>query len=92
MSEQVNTEEEIQERPFNLALLRKLLTYLRPHKSRVILALLTIIGAAFSSQVGPWLTQMAIDDYIGAGDYDGLRWIIAAFFASIAVQYVTQYA
>jgi len=92
VSEQVNQEEEIQERPFNLKLLRKLLTYLRPHKTRVILAFCTIIAAAFSSQIGPWLTQIAIDDYISAGDYDGLKWIIAAFFAIIAVQYVTQYA
>lgn len=92
MSELLNKEEEIQHRPFNPRLLGKLLTYLRPHKRRVVLAFLTIAFSAFSSQVGPWLTQIAVDDYITQGDYAGLRWIIALFFASIAVQYVSQYA
>ncbi len=92
MSELLNKEEEIQHRPFNPRLLGKLLTYLRPHKRRVALAFLTIAFSAFSSQVGPWLTQIAVDDYIAEGDYAGLKWVIAAFFASIAVQYVSQYA
>ncbi len=92
MSELLNKEEEIQHRPFNPRLLGKLLTYLRPHKRRVALAFLTIAFSAFSSQVGPWLTQIAVDDYIAEGDYDGLTWIIALFFASIAVQYASQYA
>ena len=32
------------------------------------------------------------NDHIAQGDYEGLKWIIAAFFASILVQYVSQYA
>ena len=92
MSEELNKEEEIQHRPFNPRLLGKLLTYLQPHKGRVALAFLTIAFSAFSSQVGPWLTQIAVDDHIAQGDYEGLKWIIAAFFASILVQYVSQYA
>lgn len=92
MSELLNKEEEIQHRPFNPRLLVKLLTYLRPHKRRVALAFLTIAFSAFSSQVGPWLTQIAVDDYIAEGDYEGLTWVIALFFASIAVQYASQYA
>ena len=92
MSEELNKEEEIQHRPFNPRLLGKLLTYLQPHKGRVALAFLTIALSAFSSQVGPWLTKIAVDDHIAQGDYEGLKWIIAAFFASILVQYVSQYA
>jgi ATP-binding cassette subfamily B multidrug efflux pump len=92
VSEELNKEEEIQHRPFNPRLLGKLLTYLQPHKGRVALAFLTIAFSAFSSQVGPWLTQIAVDDHIAQGDYEGLKWIIAAFFASILVQYVSQYA
>ena len=92
MSEELNKEEEIQHRPFNPRLLGKLLTYLKPHKGRVTLAFVTIAFSAFSSQVGPWLTKIAVDDHIAQGDYEGLKWIIAAFFASIFVQYVSQYA
>ena len=92
MSELLNKEEEIQHRPFNPQLLGKLLTYLQPHKRRVALAFLTIAFSAFSSQVGPFLTQKAVDNHIAQGDYAGLKWIIAAFFASILVQYASQYA
>ena len=92
MSELLNKEEEIQHRPFNPQLLGKLLTYLQPHKRRVALAFLTIAFSAFSSQVGPFLTQKAVDNHIAQGDYAGLKWIIVAFFASILVQYVSQYA
>ena len=92
MSELLNKEEEIQHRPFNPQLLGKLLTYLQPHKRRVALAFLTIAFSAFSSQVGPFLTQKAVDNHIAQNDYAGLKWIIAAFFASILVQYASQYA
>ena len=73
MSELVNKEEEIQHRPFNPQLLGKLLTYLQPHKRRVALAFLTIAFSAFSSQVGPFLTQKAVDNHIVQGDYAGSR-------------------
>tara|TARA_B100000902_G_scaffold398090_1_gene463752 strand:- start:2138 stop:3937 length:1800 start_codon:yes stop_codon:yes gene_type:complete len=92
MSKDLNTEEEIQHRSFNGRLLIKLLSYLRPHKRRVVLSFITIAFAAFFSQIGPWLTQIAVDDYIGTGNYEGLKWIVAAFFMCIIAQYITQYA
>ncbi|MEE3235594.1 MAG: ABC transporter ATP-binding protein [Candidatus Latescibacterota bacterium] len=92
MSNDLNKEEEIQHRSFNGRLLIKLLSYLRPHKKRVVLSFVTIAFAAFFSQIGPWLTQIAVDDYIGTGDYEGLSWVVTAFFACILAQYVTQYA
>ncbi|NKB69929.1 MAG: ATP-binding cassette domain-containing protein [Candidatus Latescibacteria bacterium] len=88
----MNQEEEAQGRPFNLRLMVGLLAYLQPHKKRVILALLTIFVASISSQVGPFLTKIAVDDYIATADWLGLRWILLLFFASLAVQYVAQYA
>ena len=92
MSSELNREEEVQERPFNLGLTFKLLSYLKPHRGRVTLAFITIGLAALSGQIGPWLTKVAVDDHIVDGDWQGLQWIIAAFFASIVVQYGTQYA
>ena len=89
---ELNQEEEIQEKPLSIGLLGRLLAYLKPHKARVALSVATILLAAVSSQVGPWLTQVAVDEYIGAGDWPGLRWIVLVFFASVAVQYAAQYA
>ena len=92
MSTELNKEEEIQERAFNLRLTLQLLGYLKPHRRRVVLAFGTIALAAGTGQVGPYLTQVAVDDYIAVGDWAGLKWIIAAFFLSVAVQYGAQYA
>jgi ATP-binding cassette subfamily B protein len=88
----LNQEEEVQERPFNLRLTLRLLAYLKPHKKRVVLAFFTILLAAVASQVGPWLTQIAVDEHMARGDWDGLRLMVVLFFASIALQYVAQYA
>ena len=92
MSTELNKEEEIQERAFNLGLTLQLLGYLKPHRRRVVLAFGTIALAAGTGQIGPYLTQVAVDDHIAVGDWAGLRWIIAAFFFSVAVQYGAQYA
>ena len=92
MNTELNQEEEIQERAFNLGLTLQLLGCLKPHRGRVILAFGTIALAASSGQIGPYLTQVAVDDYIAVGDWGGLRWMIAAFFGSVAVQYGAQYA
>ena len=92
MSTELNKEEEIQQRAFNLGLTLQLLGYLKPHRGHVILAFGTIALAAGFGQVGPYITQVAVDDYIAIGDWAGLRWMIAAFFGSVAVQYGAQYA
>ena len=87
----INQEEEIQESPFQLRLTIRLVSYLGAYKGRVAFALVLILVAAVSSQIGPRLTQIGVDDYIVKGDLAGLHWIIFAFFASIVVQYIAQY-
>ncbi len=91
MSAELHQEEEIQHRSFEPRLLWRLLLYLKPYSARVILALGLIILAAGVSQLGPRLTQVAVDDHIMAGDLDGLKWILLLFFASIGAQYLFQY-
>ena len=87
----INQEEEIQESPFQLRLTIRLVSYLGAYKVRVAFAFALILVAAVSSQIGPRLTQIGVDDYIVKGDLAGLHWIIFAFFASIVVQYIAQY-
>ena len=87
----MSQEEEIQERPFNLGLTLRLVAYLRVYKQRLAVALVCILVAAVSSQLGPYLTQIGVDDYILKGDLEGLYGLIGLYFLSIAVQYVAQY-
>ncbi len=88
---ELNQEEEIQERPFNLKLLLRLLGYLLHYKPRVVVALGLMLIHAGASQLSPYLTQIAVDDHILKGDLGGLKWIMLIFVASIVVQYISQY-
>ena len=87
----LSKEEEVQERPFNLRLALRLIAYLGPYKLRVTAALSLILLTAVSSQLGPRLTQIGVDEHILTGDLDGLYGIIGLYFASLAVQYLAQY-
>ena len=91
MSTELNREEELQYRAFEPKLMWRLLLYMKPYLGRVCTALLLIVAAAATSQVGPRLTQVAIDEHIIAGDLDGLTWIVTLFFGSIALHYLAQY-
>ncbi len=91
MTADPSQEEEIQESPFQFRLTLRLVSYLGAYKGRVAIAFAFILVAAVSSQIGPRLTQIGVDDYILKGDLAGLHWIILAFFASIVVQYIAQY-
>ena len=91
MSVELNQEEELQYRAFEPKFMWRLLLYMKPYLGRVCAALLLIVVAAATSQVGPRLTQVAIDEHIVAGDLDGLTWIVALFFGSIVLQYLAQY-
>lgn len=54
------------------ALLERLLHYVRPYKGLLAAAtFLTIFGAALSP-LRPYLTKVAVDDYIAKNDFDGL--------------------
>ncbi|MBQ39619.1 MAG: ABC transporter ATP-binding protein [Candidatus Latescibacteria bacterium] len=87
----LTNEEEVQERPFNLRLVLRLVAYLGPYKLRVVAALSLILLTAISSQLGPRLTQIGVDEHILEGDLHGLHVIIAFYFASLVVQYLAQY-
>ena len=88
----LNQEEEVQQRPFNLRLMLRLVSYLTAYRGRVAAALALIVLTAVASQAGPRLTQIGVDEYILKGDMRGLYRIVLLFFGSIALQYVAQYA
>ena len=44
--------------------LRRLLGYLKPHKVRLILVSLCILGATLASTTGTYLLKTVVDDYL----------------------------
>ena len=59
-----NQEEEVLGKAYDARLMRRLLTYLRPYRWQVLLALAAIILKAGLDVLGPYLTKTAIDKYL----------------------------
>lgn len=79
-------EQEKQQRTFDSGLLRRIVAYLLPYKTYVAGAFVLVIVAAVLGPVQPWLIQIAIDDYIVAGNYDGLLIIIGLLAGALALE------
>src|SRR6202047_1923271 len=87
-------EEEILGKAYDSRLMRRLLTYLRPYRWQVAIALLSILCSAFADVLGPYLTKVAIDRYLaptkesGSGMWSWLSPRPLAGIGQIAAVYV----
>ena len=57
-------EEEILGKAYDSRLMRRLLTYLRPYRWQVAMALVSIILKSFCDVLGPYLVKVAVDRYL----------------------------
>lgn len=67
-------------------LLWRLAGYLWPYKGWVALAFCTVMAEAFLGPLRPKLVQVAIDQHIVAGDWDGLQQIILLLIGVLVVE------
>ena len=90
-------EEEVLGKAYDSRLMKRLLTYLRPYKWHVLLALAAIVLKAGADVLGPYLTKTAIDKYMARSVSAGAsrsfldRWLSPeplAGMAQIAAVYV----
>ena len=63
-------EEEALGKAYDARLMRRLLRYLRPYKWHVAGALLVLLLGSGIAIVGPWITQLVIDEAIPNADFD----------------------
>ena len=85
-------EEELGTKDFDLALTARLLGYLRPYSAWVGLTFALILIASALQQAGPYLTKVAVDEYILPGDVAGLGGVIAFFIGVLVLQFGLGYA
>jgi ATP-binding cassette subfamily B protein len=78
-------------RAYDSRLMRRLLTYLRPYRGQVALAVAAIIGHSALDLVPPYLTKVVIDRYIPVGDLDGLGTIAALFLIALSASFLLEY-
>lgn len=84
-------EEEILGKAYDARLMRRLLGFLRPHWKRVFFAVLLVLAAAAVELVGPYLTKIAIDDYITKGDLGGLSVVAGLFLLTLVAHMLIEY-
>jgi ATP-binding cassette subfamily B multidrug efflux pump len=72
-------------------LMRRLLTYLRPYRGQVSLAVAAIIGHSALDLAPPYLTKIVIDRYIPARDLGGLGSIAALYLVALTASFLLEY-
>ena len=85
-------EEEALGRAYDVPLMRRLLRYLRPYVTHVALTLLLLLLASATAIIGPWITQIVIDEAIPTRDTKLLGLLIAVYVGTVALGSGLQYA
>jgi ATP-binding cassette subfamily B protein len=85
-------DDEILGRAYDARLMKRLLGYLWPYRLQVAGAVLAIVCHALLELVPPYLTKLAVDEYIPAGDGAGLATIASVYLAALAGSFVLEYA
>ncbi|MDP2673419.1 MAG: ABC transporter ATP-binding protein [Dehalococcoidia bacterium] len=63
---------------YDHSVMRRMLPYLKPHRKRLVLALLGVVVFAAAANTQPFLIGLAIDKFLPSGDLAGLNAIGAA--------------
>lgn len=82
-------EDEAFEKPFNMQQFKRLMAYTRPYKKSFAVALTLMIIHSILSLSGPYITKLAVDEYIPQKDTSGLIILMGIFILIIALQIIT---
>lgn len=70
----------------------RLLGFLKPYRRWVALTFVLIFTASVARQAGPYLTKIAVDDYIVPGKMDGLDNVVWVYIVLLVLQFIMGYA
>ncbi len=91
MAQDYKAEEEILGKAYDSRLMKRLLGYIKPYKKYVIFAILLNVVVAALGPLRPYLTKIAIDNYIANKDFHGLLIISLLLMGSLLLQAIIQY-
>lgn len=92
MSDNKKDDDELLGKGYDSKLMKRLLTFVKPYKKYVILAILLNLVVAGLGPLRPYLIKVAVDDYIINKNYDGLFNISILLIGALFFQSVIQYA
>jgi ATP-binding cassette, subfamily B, multidrug efflux pump len=84
-------QDEILDKGYDAALLRRLLVYLRPYRGLALVAVLLLLSGAGLALVGPALTQRALDVAIPRHDMGLLGTLAGLFLAALLLDFLVEY-
>lgn len=91
-------EDEVQGRPYDRTLMRRILGYLRPYRGMVVLSIVLLLLVSVLQLAPPYLTKIAIDQYLSPASsldidarYFGLLKIIGIFVLVLLLAFVISY-
>jgi ATP-binding cassette, subfamily B, multidrug efflux pump len=84
-------EEEALGKAYDARLMRRLLRYLKPYRWPVVGAVTILMLGSAMAIVGPWVTQLVIDEAIPSGDRSLLAVLIGVYVASIVLGGALEY-
>src|SRR3954451_1036091 len=87
-----HAEDEAFDRPYDLRLMRRLLSYLRPYRVGVIVAVALLLAGAAMETVGPVLTQRALDVAVPRRDPGYLGVLVGLYLGSLVLAFVFEFA
>lgn len=87
-----NEQEEVLGKAYDTRLMKRLIKYLKPYVKWVVFSVFLTVGVALLSTLRPYLTKIAIDNYIVNKDTVGLRNIILILLATLVFQGLMQYS
>ena len=73
-------------------LFKRIVVYLRPYQTLVLLAVFFLFCVSILSLSGPYLTKIAIDDYISVSNLEGLNQIALIYFVVLGMAFICQFA
>ena len=83
--------DEVKGKIYDRKLFARLLRYGLKHKYLIILGVLLVVLASLLRIVGPYLTKLAIDDYIESGNFAKLKFLALLYIGVLAVNFFVSY-
>ncbi len=83
--------ENLEERYYDWAVFRRIVQYLKPYQTLSLLSVLLLLGSSLCQLAGPYLSKVAIDDYIAVGNLEGIDQVAWIFLSILLGGFVFQF-
>ena len=84
-------QENLQDSDLDWALFKRIIVYLKPYRALVLLAIFFLFCVSILSLAGPYLTKIAIDDYISVSNLEGLNQLALVYLSILGLAFVCQF-